>query len=595
MDPKTFKVVLTRAFWVPAAVAAALALVLIAQVQFLLDRSQWVDHTDEVISLAERVYRERVDEETGLRAFLLTRDERFLQPLENARHDAFQTRSELGRLIADNPAQQQKDAAAVAIYNEWAAWADDVISRAKAGKNVDAPEVQLRGKELMDGYRQARSDFIAEEEHLRQERAVSSGRALQSVTFGIVAVCLLSACLLIIFARKQLAKLYQAFTAAVTEIETKAAEVHEQREWFRTTLTSIGDAVIATDQEGRITFMNPVAEELTGWTKEEGKGVPLSQVFHIVNEQTRQPAENPVDMVRRSNKVVGLANHTVLLAKNGKEYLIDDSGAPIRTADSSLAGIVLVFRDVTQQRKLEAGLRSNERLAAAGRLSATIAHEIHNPLDTVGNLLFLINSQASHNPEVQQWVAMAQSELHRVTQISKSMLSLNRESRTPGLVPLAQLLKSITELIQQTIAKGKRTIEIKPQSEGSVEGFSSDLFQVFLNLVKNAVEATGEGGHIVLSSRLAEESGVKGVLVEVQDDGIGIPADLQSKLFTPFISTKGDEGTGLGLWVSRSFVEKHGGTIRVANNSGQGATASVFLPLTMETENGATTPRGISA
>src|SRR5262249_41580706 len=160
----------------------------------------------------------------------------------------------------------------------------------------------------------------------------------------------------------------------------------EEKEWLHTTLCSIGDAVISTDAEGKITFMNPVAESLTGWPTQEARGKPLVDVFRIINQQNRQTVENPIDKVRRLKTVVGLANHTILISKSGQEFLIDDSGAPIFGGDGNLIGIVLVFRDVSRQRALEAALQSNEKLALAGRLSASIAHEIHNPLDTVGNL-----------------------------------------------------------------------------------------------------------------------------------------------------------------------------------------------------------------
>jgi PAS domain S-box-containing protein len=157
--------------------------------------------------------------------------------------------------------------------------------------------------------------------------------------------------------------------ALVREKELLAA----QKEWLHTTLTSIGDAVIATDPDGLITLMNPIAEKLTEWNSEEAVGRPLTDVFRIVNQETRKPVENPVEKVRRLKHVVGLANHTVLIGKSGQEVAIDDSGAPIQDSQGNLAGIVLVFRDVTRQRALEIALNSNERLALAGRLSASFS------------------------------------------------------------------------------------------------------------------------------------------------------------------------------------------------------------------------------
>ncbi len=127
----------------------------------------------------------------------------------------------------------------------------------------------------------------------------------------------------------------------------------EQREWLRVTLSSIGDAVITTDTEGRVTFLNPVAESLTGWSQKEAAGVPLESVFRIVNEETRRTVENPATRALREGLVVGLANHTLLIAKDGTERPIDDSAAPIRYANDEVAGVVLVFRDVSERRRQE--------------------------------------------------------------------------------------------------------------------------------------------------------------------------------------------------------------------------------------------------
>ena len=368
----------------------------------------------------------------------------------------------------------------------------------------------------------------------------------------------------------------------ITARKQDEEQIRRQREWLHTTSTSIGDAVIATDPDGRITLMNPVAEELTEWKPGDAVGQPLTEVFRIVNQETRQPVENPVEKVRRLNHVVGLANHTVLISKNGQEFAIDDSGAPIRDSNGKIVGIVLIFRDVTQQRALEAALQSNERLALAGRLAASIAHEIHNPLDTVGNTLFLLEQHIDSQPKAQELIATAQREVQRVAEISKNMLSLQRESRATSKVKLSELIEGVVALVEETIAKGRRKIELIPGFEGEVEAFPSELRQVFTNVIKNAVEATSDSGSIKIYSEAAQQSGQSGVIVRVVDDGAGIPEQLQSRLFNPFVSTKEESGTGLGLWVSRSILEKHGGSIHLSNSSGsgnRGTTASIFLPL----------------
>jgi PAS domain S-box-containing protein len=145
-----------------------------------------------------------------------------------------------------------------------------------------------------------------------------------------------------------------------SEPKHNAEALHEQREWLRVTLSSIGDAVITTDTKGAITYLNPVAVSLTGWTQEEAAGIPLELVFKIINEETRRTVENPATRALREGLVVGLANHTLLIAKDGTERAIDDSAAPIRNAKGEVAGVVLVFRDVTDRREAERALRESE-------------------------------------------------------------------------------------------------------------------------------------------------------------------------------------------------------------------------------------------
>lgn len=580
MDKSTFQKVLRRAMLLPLALAAALAAALLLEVYSLVHRAAWVDHTDQVIATAEHIYRTRIDEETGLRAYLLTKDERFLEPYREGDEGEHKLEEQLGKLISDNPEQQVRNENAIKAQRAWASFAEQVIAMARAGEDVRDVQLQLRGKQLMDQYRQARKEFVEREEQLRDQREERSGNAIRLVNGTVIVFCILIGGTMSATGRRQLTNLSRAFNVALDTAEANAAEARAQKEWSHTILHSIGDAVIATDAEGCITFLNPVAEALTGWNLAEAQHMRLAEVFRIVNEQTRQTAENPINKVRRLNRVVGLANHTVLISKSGQEFAIDDSGSPIRDANGAMTGVVLVFRDVTRQRDLEAALRSNERLAVTGRLSASIAHEINNPLDTAGNLLFMANEQVGDQPEVKKLIASAQREVRRVAQISKNMLSLHRGSTGSSRVSVRELLDGVVALIEETTAKGKRSIRVEHGYEGDIEGVPAELRQVFTNVLKNAAEATSEGGNIRVFSAPTQENGQDGVLVQVVDNGMGIPDGMKSKLFTPFATTKEESGSGLGLWVSRAIVDKHGGNIRVTSTeSGYlGTTVSIFLP-----------------
>jgi PAS domain S-box-containing protein len=199
-----------------------------------------------------------------------------------------------------------------------------------------------------------------------------------------------------LFARQPLSQGCLGAMAAVASeiavgVERKQAQdaLAQQREWFRVTLSSIGDAVIATDTRGRVTFLNDVAESLTGWPSAEAAGRPMEEVFHIVNEQTRRPVENPAEKVLREGHVVGLANHTVLIARDGTERPIDDSAAPIRDARGELCGVVLVFRDVSERHQAE---EERQRLAAHLRSLLDSTGEGVYGIDPQGRCTFLNRS-----------------------------------------------------------------------------------------------------------------------------------------------------------------------------------------------------------
>jgi PAS domain S-box-containing protein len=374
MEQSRFRQTLRRAFWIPFGIAIVLAATLILEVRFLIDRAASVEHTDQVITLSQSIYRNRVDQETGLRAYVLTGDRRFLDPFYLGRKRAAAMEPQLRQLVSDNPEESAANERAVEAFSAWSSWADQAIAMTKAGEDAGDVQFQLRGKALMDEYRRTRQHFIESEQQLRTERQARSRRAIEAVTTTIIAISILFALVFAFLGRKQLTNLSQSFAKAL-------ATARERGDWLHTTLTSIGDAVISTDADGRITLMNPVAEKLTEWTVQEAQGKPLADVFRIINQETRQTVENPVDKVRRLNRVVGLANHTVLISKNGKELAIDDSGAPIFAPDGSLTGVVLVFRDVSEQRVLAA--ESQSLAAETASQSERLAGIISSAMDAI--------------------------------------------------------------------------------------------------------------------------------------------------------------------------------------------------------------------
>jgi PAS domain S-box-containing protein len=367
--------------------------------------------------------------------------------------------------------------------------------------------------------------------------------------------------------------------------------LRQSEERWATTLRSIGDAVISTDAVGTVTFMNDVAQKLTGWTLAEATGKDLQTVFNIVQEVTRIRPEDPVSKVIRLGKVVGLANHTALIQRDGTEIPIEDSGAPIRNREGKIDGVVLVFHDVSEQRNVEKALRSSERLATTGRLAATIAHEIHNPLDAVGNLIFLMQ-QGSNDKTVQEYSAMAARELERVTRMTQQMLTFQRDAAKPVPVRIKEILDSVLSLYERKTESAGIQVKIEVDCEDEIVALPGELRQVFANLVGNAIEATRSlQGKISLRAYSSREwrSSRTGVRVVVADNGYGIPAEIRSKIFDPFFTTKGEGGTGLGLWVTTDIIRKYNGTMRLWSSARPGRSGtcfSVFLPFGASAEEG---------
>jgi PAS domain S-box-containing protein len=373
----------------------------------------------------------------------------------------------------------------------------------------------------------------------------------------------------------------------------RAAEdaLRQSEERWATTLQSIGDAVIATDPVGRITFMNGVAESLTGWPLAEARGLDLDEVFNIVNEFTRAKPESPVAKVIRLNKVVGLANHTVLISRSGAEFPIDDSAAPIKDKKGEIAGVVLVFHDVSEQKKAEEALRASERLAVTGRLAASVAHEIHNPLDTVANLLYLLERGGADPEKMREYAAMAAQELGRVVQITRHMLSFNRESNQSVPVHVGEVLETVVALYRRKLESAGIDFRLKLDITDEVLAVPSEMRQAFANLIGNAIEAVGPKGKIRVHARWSRDpkSGRSGLRLFVADNGPGIPEPVRRRIFEPFFTTKGEGGTGLGLWITAGIIERREGKLRLRSGTRPGRSGTcfcVFLPLESAEEAG---------
>jgi PAS domain S-box-containing protein len=366
------------------------------------------------------------------------------------------------------------------------------------------------------------------------------------------------------------------------------------------TLDSIGDAVIATDVEGRITRMNPVAEQLTGWPLDQAKGRALSDIFHIVNEETRRPVENPAARVLGEGVIVGLANHTTLISRNGSERPIADSGAPIRDPGGAISGVVLVFRDQTDERKMEeVRFKSlqleaqNLRVQAASRLKseflANMSHELRTPLNAIIGFTELIydGEVRPEMPQYQEFLGDILASGRHLLQLINDVLDLSKVEAgklqfRPESVNVILLIREVLGILRTTFAA--KAIRIESHVEPSLTGVELDAArfkQVLYNYVSNAVKFTPDGGRVIVRAR--PEPGGSAFRLEVEDNGVGIAADDLSRLFVEFQqldagAAKKHSGTGLGLALTKRLVEAQGGTVGVRSTLGRGSTFHAILP-----------------
>jgi len=370
----------------------------------------------------------------------------------------------------------------------------------------------------------------------------------------------------------------------ITERKRLMEELFQETELFHVTLMSIGDGVICTDTQGRITLINKTAEELTGWKKEEAIGKPLSEVFYIVNEFTKQRCDDPVKKVLETGRVVGLANHTILISKDGKERVLADSGAPIRDKKGNIIGVVLVFRDITEQRLLEKEMQRLERLEAIGVLAGGIAHDFNNLLMGMLGNVNLIKNQLDPENRAYKYI----EELERVVIQAKSLTQqLLTFSKGGSPVRKPTNLKDLIQKTTHFVLSGSN-IETEfdiPDELPPANVDEAQIAQVISNIVINARQAMPAGGKLVIK---AEEVNVLDqqipslkpghyIKLIIQDTGIGIPKEHINRIFDPYFTTK-QKGSGLGLTVVYSIIKNHEGYITVDSELGKGTTFEIYLP-----------------
>jgi PAS domain S-box-containing protein len=368
----------------------------------------------------------------------------------------------------------------------------------------------------------------------------------------------------------------QKFYTVILRDVTERAQADEVRQQLAAIVESTEDAIISKTLDGTITTWNAGAEYTYGYSAQEVIGKSMA----LLSPPDRQ-GELPA-LLDKLKQGLGIAQYeTVRQRKHGGLVDVSITVSPIHDEQGRIAGAATIARDISERKRAEEMLRKSEKLAAAGRMAATVAHEINNPLEAVVNLWYLLGNEHL-SPKAREYLTMAGTELGRVANIAKQALSFYRKRPHPASLNVCQVLEEVINLMGLDAQSRGVKFLVEYTEPCFVQGYADEMGQLFSNLVRNAVEAESRTVKIRVSAGHSwKDSHAPGVRITISDDGKGIARDHLHHLFEPFYTTKDTKGTGLGLWVSNGIVAKHEGQISVRSSTREGRSGtafSIFLP-----------------
>lgn len=381
-------------------------------------------------------------------------------------------------------------------------------------------------------------------------------------------------------------------------LKSRIKPLEEAQRLLAAIVESSDDAIASKDLNGIVTSWNRSAERLLGYSAEEMIGQPIT----LIIPPELHPDETMIlGKIRRGEKIDHF--ETVRVRKDGERIEVSLTISPVRDKNRTIIGAAKIIRDITESKKIERALRTTEKLAAAGRLAATVAHEINNPLEAVTNLVFLAKRDLSDPKKVGDYLQLASRELDRVSHIARQTLGFYRENSQPVTINITQILNDLLFLYETRLQS--RKIKVVKQYDKPIEitALAGEIRQAFSNLITNAIDAMPAGGTLLVratQSHAWNNSCQPGVRITILDTGSGIKPQDKNHLFQPFFTTKAEVGTGLGLWITRNIIVKHHGQIRVKSKREpevHGTAFSIFLPLQTEVlkpEDKTDTPTAIS-
>ncbi len=374
--------------------------------------------------------------------------------------------------------------------------------------------------------------------------------------------------------------------ADISEIKRLQKMIIDEKENLEVTLKSIADGVIRVDLYGKVEMMNKVAEKLTGWTLEEAKGQQIDKIYKITNENSQEKILQPVKDVLTTGEEIELAN-SLLISKNEKKYNISSSYAPIMNKNKQIAGVVLVFRDITENLQKERELLKAEKISSLGVLAGGIAHDFNNLLMGIYGYLSIAKNKISKDHPAYAFIDKAETSIEKTKNLTTQMLTFSK-----GGNPILGNI-NIENLIRETVIFNTSGSKIRVEFNFAknlykIEADKGQIEQVISNLTINAIQAMKDGGNLYITAEnilysFANKNS-QYVKITFRDEGCGIDKDLIDKIFEPYFTTK-KSGNGLGLATVYSIITKHNGKIFAESEKGVGTTFTIFLPAVENVNN----------
>jgi PAS domain S-box-containing protein len=357
---------------------------------------------------------------------------------------------------------------------------------------------------------------------------------------------------------------------------TQRQKNEESRFHLAAIVDSADDAIISKDLNGVILTWNEGARRTFGYTAEEIIG---TQIRRLIPPELQYEEDEILSKIRRGERIEHY--ETVRVRKEGERIQVSVMISPIRDETGRIIGASKIARDISDRKRLERLLIEAEKLAVNGRMAASIAHEINNPLESLMNLIYLARQNSPENSNVYQYLATAEEELERVSHIARQTLGYYRDTGSPVALYIHDLLQNVLIVYQSKLISTNIAADLQFNDTQKIVVRKGEMLQVFSNIVANAIDAMSRGGKLTICTSVTNGAHGDGIEVLLRDTGTGINPDQLERVFEPFFTTKGDVGTGVGLWVARQLVDKRGGDIEITSSTEpgrNGTQVTIFLP-----------------